>query len=95
MLVLEQVLRVPGSRDPALVTVSSHANGGGGQVEVLANREPVPEPFRNVPARHGTAVRNRFAAAWTTMRRPAGGRPAVFTSGNNGPLAAPASSEIT
>ena len=40
-------------------------------------------------------MRNREAAASTTMRRSTGGRPVAFAAGNNGPITPHASSEIT
>lgn len=45
--------------------------------------------------RHGAPVRNRHAVASTTVRRSTGGRPVDFTFGDNGPITARASSEIT
>jgi hypothetical protein len=53
-------------------------------------------PNRSGTSRHGAPVRNRQAAASTTVSRSTGGRPVAFTFGNNGPITAHASSsEIT
>lgn len=52
-------------------------------------------PNRSGTSRHGAPVRNRQAVASTTVRRATGGRPVAFTLGNNGPITAQASSEIT
>lgn len=52
-------------------------------------------PNRSGMSRHGAPVRNRHAVASTTVCRSTGGRPVDFAEGNNGPITAHASSEIT
>lgn len=52
-------------------------------------------PKRSETSRNGAPVRNHQAVASTTVRRFIGGRPAVFTAGNNGPITAHTSPEIT
>ncbi|GGO67580.1 hypothetical protein GCM10010910_29670 [Microbacterium nanhaiense] len=52
-------------------------------------------PNRSGTSRHGAPVRYRYAVASTTARRSTGGRPVAFGTGNNGPITAQVSSEIS